>query len=723
MQLHLGFLAAVAIIFCGLFAPFALSQEKAKPVEAAPTTKPAPAAAAEKEKAAPVVEKSLPPAAKEIAKPAAKTEPASDSKAPAAKAEEKNAPKKGDEKADKTDKTDSSKEDKHEDKKDPQKEIGTTVEKSGNAPSKTGPSLAEILNRGDFPSPQQPDFPMRARNPANQKLIHEAYSYVKRLDVNIRIFRDRLQREKVEELKPEEVAITQVVNVRVLRIAETLLIRKEPAAVDLALHGRVNSGVLNGVAKAISSQPGFPLDRVRIDADKLSKANDKRRPALEAAIKANRLEEVDLELQQMAEKLEFHLIWLLPTERSKYKAIFGALSPMYSSKWAEFQHAEVKKQLTELLRGVSQEDFDLVVQIEKARAELSRGAETTFHGKTVSGPQLIDTVRDAWLRLQPRVTKITCYSYLLQKGGSVDGSLIPETAKNYSKFCGDVLAAIAGIVESDLIDCKPEEVPELYKQYLASASALQAQLALPSSSNKIEEALEKLAKKNDKFEKQVRDYKLATQPLLDWRMKLTNEQAALQTEDMPNVANMARTAFRNDAKTGGFVNSSDPTFFDVITPVLPTVRRRSLRLLNRSVACSWVVTNPADAATMICLYDDSCLGVVPAPKNMAVLKKEIDFLKADLLVDDKNPPLSFTAATAIWKAEHGYWTAVGADVKNFLFEPSHSMVLAIPDDEPFFTPLGRLPAVAALGHLMMRYDFADPYWVRGEYFFCDLGLE
>ena len=104
-----------------------------------------------------------------------------------------------------------------------------------NAPSKVGPLLQEFLNGGEFPTPRHPEVALRARHPYDQPKIQEGYNLAKRLDLNVRVFRDRLLKGKVAELNVQEVAISHVANVKLGHIVEGLRVRQEPAGEDLSL--------------------------------------------------------------------------------------------------------------------------------------------------------------------------------------------------------------------------------------------------------------------------------------------------------------------------------------------------------------------------------------------------------------------------------------------------------------------------------------------------------
>jgi hypothetical protein len=614
-------------------------------------------------------------------------------------------------------------------KKEPAPETKPSKAPRSNAPSKAGPLSQEVLNQGDFPNPKQPENPLRARDSFYQKLITEGYNYSKKIDVNVRIFRDRLAKNKVEELNVEEVALSHVANVNLGRIAEALMLRKEPAGDDLMTLHRHYGVVLVNVGKKISELPGFPKDKIKAQLEKLYKAMEKAKPRLEKrvddALKAKDPKpfyEVEQEALAFLDQAEYLVIWQA-SDRQKL-AVFTSLRNKYRASMVEYERAEVNKRLLADLQGVDQKGFDLDKEILQAVAGLRSGTETTWRESTLKGPQMIDAIRDEWLAMQPRMLKHQCFTNCMGDGSKLDETMVHVNSKQYEKYCSNVLNAIAVIIDSDASDCKPEEVPELYLAYLESAAALQAQLSNASIMFKIEASLEALAAKNPDFAKQVKAYKTVTQPLLDWRLKLTTEQAESQRDDMPEIGIVTRNAFREDIKMQGFVRSSEPLSIQIYDPVLPTLRKRYGRLWGHAVACNTVISNPATPDRMIALCVDSCYGIMPAVKNTSVLKKEIDFLKADLMVDDKNPALTLNAAAAIWKADHGYWAAVGTDVRYFTVEPIISLIPALPNDDPFFAPLGKIPTFGnKMGQLVFRFDFGEPYWLRHDYFYCDLGLE
>ena len=222
----------------------------------------------------------------------------------------------------------------------------------------------------------------------------------------------------------------------------------------------------------------------------------------------------------------------------------------------------------------------------------------------------------------------------------------------------------------------------------------------------------------------MQQYRKVTDVLLEWRRQITATQAAAQHEDMPPVSETLRRVFLSDSKSTAFIaqNSGD-NVFRPLESVYPTLRRRSAKALGLPVTCPQVIFDPSTPKQWVGLMEDYCQGSIQVPKKTGTLAKEIEQLRYEFLVDDTHKPLSLEAAIALWKAEQGYWTAVGADINYFYLEPVQSLVLALPSDEISFTPLGRMPLQSPGAQLMFRIQYSEPYWVQHDYFFCDLGLE
>jgi hypothetical protein len=606
------------------------------------------------------------------------------------------------------------------------------AEKPPAAPVEKRQTYFELLGREASPNPEAPHIPLWACNPDNQQLIKDGYNYARRLDIIIRIFKDRLKNNKITDLSFADISATYLMNVALGRIVERLKIHREPAAGDLNASFQHFDAVLITVVKAYSALPEFPKakEKIRQELEKFHKPMlDKEVPRIAKMVEQKQYQAVEELLEKITDRIDYYALWL-GNDRPRYLTPFTSIRVKYRVELI----TEFSKQAAVLWREkqskVPQTGFDLITRIQVASSALSKGDTTQWEGKEVTGPELLAAVREHWLSVLPQFCRISAYASLIGSsnpndvtGITLEQGLIGPT-KDYGKFYPEVYKALATVIEKDASDCNPEDIPQLYANYLMQVAPMQAMSITPLYA--LEKPLDALAKKNEEFyENELKKYQSLVAPVLAYRTTWTNSLYSMQSEDIPTVTTLFRTSFMEDRKLGpGFTRANDSSkIFFTYDPVLTGIRRRSNRLLQQPVAVPNAMFDPASPANYLSPLQESCYGVVPVPKKLAGLQKQIEALRNDLLVTENSPPLSLPAAVALWKAEHGYWLHVGADLQNYDAYSAQSMLLKVSADEKYFTHLDQLPVPNGLGQLYFRYQCSEPYWIHHELFFCDLNVE
>jgi hypothetical protein len=354
-----------------------------------------------------------------------------------------------------------------------------------------------------------------------------------------------------------------------------------------------------------------------------------------------------------------------------------------------------------------------------------------WNGRTLTGPELLDTVRREWLAEMPELARITAYAALMLPPGSTENigvsanEVLIGPTREYSKFMPDMIKALAAVIDRDAADCPVDDVPALYAAYLRSVAGIAAEL--PDHAGPLEKPLDLLARRNETFyNEQVLKYRAITTPMLEFRQTWALAVYRENASEMRSISEVFRGAFLEDAKLGdGFVRKANSSagYFSTLDPVLPTLRRRGQRPLQQPAIFNRVVADKATPDLLFAPLEEGCVALLAAPTSTAAIQKQLAALRRDLLVDEKNPPLTLPAALAIWKAEQGFWNAAGADIESYHVDTSHSLLVRVAYDEPNFAHLDRLPLPGDLGQLFLRVRCSPPYWLYHDHFFCDLYTE
>jgi hypothetical protein len=585
----------------------------------------------------------------------------------------------------------------------------------------------EQMTHLEAKSPEKPELPFWPCDADHQQLITDGYNYARRLDIITRILKDRHKNEKLLDLSISDISSTHIMNIWLGRIVERLQILREPAAADLNAHHLQFTAIINFIVKEYTALPNFPQEKIRMEVEKLQKALlEKEKPKIVKMIDAKQYLAADEALDRVFDKLESLAVWL--GDRSRYLLPFQQLRQIYRIRLVEESRKKAAADWKLEQAKIPQDGFDLLTKLQAASNPLSSGSTTDWRGKALTGPQLVTTVLQEWQHTMPELCQVAGYVSLMvspnpaENTGITTAEALIGPTKDYGKYYPEVCKALAVVVEKDALDCSADDAPQLYIDYVLSLAAVQAHIN--ETISHFDRPLDALAKKNEAFYQDLNKYRSITAPVLSYRSAWSTAMHTAQSEDTPLVGEaFRRTFFEQKGGGTGFVRNNSTGVFFTYDPALPTLRRRAHRLLLQPVSVPNVVFDPASPENYLAPLNDSCYGIIAVPKKKAGLQKQIDALRADLLVSETSPPLTLVAATALWKAEHSFWLHVGADVENFYLDAAQSLQLKVSPNERYFTALNQLPLPSDLGQLTFRYRCSEPYWIHHEYFFCDLNVE
>ena len=170
---------------------------------------------------------------------------------------------------------------------------------------------------------------------------------------------------------------------------------------------------------------------------------------------------------------------------------------------------------------------ELLKNIAAAAAALQSAPQAAVGEQKLGGPQCLEHFGGVWKQLHlaalrcramdwARITSIPDVTSLAQ----IDPQQVRMTDDIVSQFYGDVVKALATLIEADAQRVAPADVPSLYQQYLQVLAPLVAGTPDDKLQQAVQPALEKLAGKSAAFAEEVKSYQTATHELLRWRERL-----------------------------------------------------------------------------------------------------------------------------------------------------------------------------------------------------------
>jgi hypothetical protein len=493
------------------------------------------------------------------------------------------------------------------------------------------------------------------------------------------------------------------------RNAKELVLLREPCGTDFNFRAIAARAIEQAAAGMRRTNNG------RVMAEKAENAFDshasKRQKALQKISKlagAKKIDEANDVFKQLMFEIDNYFVWLQPATRELIVRELDQTSRGLKSMVTTYRTQQAVASLAGALKKNAPSADKLLELTDAAVASIGSSGKATLAGKEVSGPQALKQLVGFWRRSHGNLVR--CFSVHSLAGKSLDIGIKPSAVIGQKLATDDYNEAVSGLfkemsdrlaklVVSDLKRTGGD--PAVYAQYVGVLGELGS--SVPKGlTYKCGLALAEV--ESGQLKSQVANYKKVTDEILIWKSRMAASQASavggdsgsveallLMMESNTAVPKIAAGLDRASASIGEFVGKS------CVANSVHAISDKAL--FSQYSGRSW--------STIMGSFD---------------VTSEVSELEKDLFVSPGNPPLSVSAATAIFSARQKSFDSVGGEISGVQVE-------AIGTRFPTLAPaMSKLINLNQTPEIDDGYDLSDtllrcnltPKWIQHKYFFKKL---
>ncbi len=506
--------------------------------------------------------------------------------------------------------------------------------------------------------------------------------------------------------------------VRLDRLAKRLILAREPAGEDLRLRaGDLRNRMQQLLAEYLNT-PGLREALAR-DYPKLRRESQTRSrivPKLAQLVDRGKWQQAEQALYQAVDPLDAQCVGYDSATRATVLGPFAEAMATIGDHLYRVRQQQGMEALAELRRREAPATGELTDLLERAAAELEAGGKTSWEGQPIHGPELLAKLADRWE--QEHLKAIHCLALDWARGDRTGLQQQEELETTYRQATAELAAAMGRVMTADTARLHGDQLRTAYVAYLEKAAALAVRVDDPRFTSAIARAVEQMAARSPELHKEVLAYRQATSELLRWRKRFATDRArALQggftpAEQLAGAALVACSA----AKESGKPVPVNVARAELQGPAPQLVAKASEVLVGQSVLLVDLEGLPSERPAVTSHYRSRIYGWFRIPDTLvATWNEQVSALEADLLVDDRSPPLSLEAAMALVSARQHRLAAAGGKISKFAVEAVVSRFARLPLSGARLVPLGRLPAESLGSEPLRQIVFQmelEPVWMQ-----------
>ncbi len=578
--------------------------------------------------------------------------------------------------------------------------------------------------RGANPNTRDPMLPLELHNLTNaQPTLNTANTLFTSLLKDLQAIGANPSRVAGKKLSELHIQIRQL-----RRAALDLQMLGETAGVDYGLRAVVLTQLFSPIVVTARSTPAGQAYANQAQQYLMSPKSTQARKAmvqkLQVLLQQQKLEEAYQQFHAALDEITSLTLFLDSAAEDNYTREFAAVRNAILDARNNAFRGQVQASLDQLVTSQLPATQELLKNIAAAAAALQSAPQAAVGEQKLGGPQCLEHFGGLWKQLHlsalhcramewARITNIPDVTSLAQ----IDPQQIRMKDDTVSQFYGDVVKALATLIDADAQRAAPADVPALYQQYLQVLAPLVASTPDDKLPQAVQPALEKLAGKSAAFAAEVKSYQTATHELLRWRERLAQSAAAAAGASFSSSDQAVLKFFMSEGDFRGLYISSDTAPNRAVLPascpqLIPTASQRALEqpILVRNLA------GLAGGKLAVARYHSRHYATLPLPDAAA----EVTRLQQELLVTAQQPAMTLEAAVAVDTAQRGNYVAAGGSVTGLHLEGLIPRFAALRPEAQQLAALGPLPVeVPPLGFIsqvLVRLDVA-PAWVQHKYFF------
>lgn len=582
------------------------------------------------------------------------------------------------------------------------------------------------------PTLEAPDQPLEVRpDPEVAQLRDLAQQLFEAAAAAVKVYQKKLADKTLVGVDPREIGKTHVSIKQLRRAAERLKIWGEGAAIDYLRRAEHLDVELQTIIDSYKNLPGG-MDKLKgaaVFADNVLKQRqgELAPPRGKIAKMANdqKWEEAETAINDAIDDIEIAAVWLDRNSRFERIKPFLKAYDVVQPKVLERREQRAHGALLNAFRQVVPNFDQFFLDLGKAAGELKTKPETTFDGKNLSGPEL---ARAAIARFRAlHLAAIRARGLGWARGWNEEGQMESDLERllvAQGNSAARLLAVLAEIVEADAQRAAGDAAAELYRGYLPPLGELVSQLPDEAAAKAIDAALEKLAAKHLMFFQEVVAYRRATGEVLRWR-SLAAASAAKKRKlaYQPALPLVLETA-RGGGTYKGLVTADSASMGDAVLlgPAGDFLRQAQTKIAQQKVLLTSGIGAPGSpqegGTTLFGRYEPR----VASQVTIAPPPAELEGLKADLLVNPMNGPLTLAAAAALAGAERGDAVEWGLTVTGCELRPLVTTWATLPEKGAAWfppAPFAREKGAASDGPVVIVLS-GGVKWVRGKYVFWEI---
>jgi len=499
---------------------------------------------------------------------------------------------------------------------------------------------------------------------------------------------------------------------------ELLLDAREVAGADLMARGNEAVQSLEKWAAAIRTQPDFSKIQGRVTKEFISetKAREKKLNRVRSLVKQAKWDEADKAYGELWDPIAAGKLWVDSSVFEGAERLFERDNRDLREGLRTQFRQQVEESLASIPGKTAPDLRGFAQSVEQAVAGLRSGETSEFRGQTVTGPGLLAEVSRSLQTLQSEVIRHEVVR--LYERGQRDSEVeqvFDVTRAEFGKWAADVVRSDVSRLTRDAAAARAR-----YLEYLTVLAPLSAQAAEAARAEELEAALTPFLSVGG-LKGELTGYRLATDPLLDWRERTAQAQAQAAREGFTPF-DMAYTEASSQLKSEGTEEpggsplkwSSKPNVLqDPLDRLLPLL---GARLSDRRVVVSRVLRRadqPDQSLSPLTKGVYAELPTTPVPPEV------IARLERDLLVGPERPALSLRAAAALWSLKHGAVLEVGGRTNSVELEaPGPRWLTVEPGDAAFVTPAPLVTTqVTEFDRQVLARVRVQPVWYRYRHHF------
>lgn len=519
------------------------------------------------------------------------------------------------------------------------------------------------------------------------------------------------------------------VNVQLIvadRAAERLGVLGETAGIDYKDRINRQRARLNQFLGLYYADPNYPraFEQAVKVADKQKPTRTKQITKIRKLIGEEKWEQAETTLFQVSDQVQ-QLVPILGPVRSQiytneYRQEESNIRLVMQPKWAQVGRGL----LQERIRDETVDLSAMAGKINQWGRSLRQSATVAVEGNDLTGPELVTLAATEWEAAQAKTIHRIALTWLLREyhgpsENSADLSLPTtdnETDSNLTQYeaaTADIRKTIIGLIRADAARASEAEVGQLYLAHLKAWAPL-LNRGGEQHFAPVDTALQELAAKSSGVAREVNAYASATSDLLRWRRRVAGARGSVAAASSVDGA----TQFRETAESGNAI----PGFYyprseqsAVVSSRLPEVVQRVADQAVGTQVQTQGFWSLGQGRPLISLLHPDCYASATALDTTQPQQS----LARDLQVDEKNPPLTLLATTAIESAAAGRYDRLGGEASAITVESLTTRLITVPTTTGVLFPLGDFSQLTGTGlkaNVILRYDLVSQ-WAQNRYFF------